>query len=462
MRFVRRAVALPLAGLVILISGCNESATTSEATVVHKIPATLSGELTSQSAVNMNDGSRYQRFQLELQADKVYKIVSSGALAHPRLLLLNEDNELTGSPGSGQLHLQVEQDGLYWLAASAGTATDFGPFRLGVTAVDVINEGELTTGTDLAGFLSTGPVAQGNRYTLVVAEQGLYEITLRSEAFDAVLHIQGNGLDRTDDDGAGGTDSRLLLPLAEGSYELTASGYGSWGAGLYSLSVAQQELPEGINLQDGDEIRPGEEYTGMLTGQSQGYSLQVEQPGLLQLSMRSEALDSVLELRGQGIHNRDDDSGGHLNALLQVMVEPGRYQIRASDYSDGSGLFTLQAELTEVEELAGAIVPGESRVGRLTAGLKNTARLTISEPGEYRITLRSSDFDAFLWLRGDHWEQSNDDSAGGTDAQLELWLEAGEYEIVNDSYSNQGAGNFVLSVDSADAWSGTCSACGWR
>ena len=40
-------------------------------------------------------------------------------------------------------------------------------------------------------------------------------------------------------------------------------------------------------------------------------------------------------------------------------------------------------------------------------------------------------------------------SAGGTNAQLELYLEAGEYQLTSGTYGDEGAGNFVLSVSAA-------------
>ena len=51
-----------------------------------------------------------------------------------------------------------------------------------------------------------------------------------------------------------------------------------------------------------------------------------------------------------------------------------------------------------------------------------------------------------LGLQGQGLEELDDDSAGGTNAQLELYLGAGEYQLINSTYGDQGTGNFVLSV----------------
>lgn len=105
MRLAPRSVALPLAGFAILLSGCNETVSPEavSATVVSAMPASLSGELTSQSSINLNDGSRNQSFELQLEAGTLYRIVSSGSLNQPTLLVLAQDHRLVSGPRTEQL-----------------------------------------------------------------------------------------------------------------------------------------------------------------------------------------------------------------------------------------------------------------------------------------------------------------------------------------------------------------------
>ncbi|MEJ6655430.1 MAG: hypothetical protein QNL70_05440 [Pseudomonas sp.] len=445
MQFAHRAVVLPLAGLAILLSGCKEPAAT-VTPVVSEVPATLSGELSSQSPLNLNDGSRHQSFDLQLQGGSVYRVETSGALSQPVLLLLSEQGELISGPRNEALFLQPEKDGVYHLAVSGKSASDFGPFRVELSTGELTNEGGLELGAEILGQLQASTVNNGNQYRLQVAEKGLYELVMRSTEFDTVLKLRGKGLNRTDDDGAGGTDSRVLTMLPEGNYQLIAGGIDTSNEGIYSLSFKRWEMPEGVTLGDGDALNLGEETTGMLTGQPQTYRLLVEQSGLLQISMQSDDIDSLLELTGAGISARDDDSGGGHDALLSVLVEPGSYRINAAQHGTGEGIFTLRTELTEVAQLGDRIAPDETRVGRLTEGQPTTVRLHVEQAGRYRITLRSADFDAMLGLQGAGLEEMDDDSAGGTNAQLELYLEAGEYQLINNTFGNEGAGSFVLSV----------------
>lgn len=446
MPFAHRAVALPLAGLAILLSGCKEPTASTAPPVVHDVPATLSGELSSQSPINLNDGSRTHSFDLQLQGGSLYRVESSGALNQPVLLLLSEQGELISGPRNETLFLQPEKDGRYRLAVSGNSATDYGPFRVELSSGELTNEGELQPEADILGQLKSGSTNNGNNYSLQVAEKGLYELIMRSTEFDTVLKLRGTDISRTDDDSAGGTDSRMLTMLPEGSYQLIAGGIDTSAEGVYSLSFKRWEMPEGVTLGDGDELRLGEEATGMLTGQSQTYRLAVEQSGLLQVSMQSDEIDSLLELSGLGVNGRDDDSGGGHDALLSAVVEPGTYRINATQHGNGEGVFTLRTELIEVAPLNGRIAPGETRVGQMSTGQPTTASLQIEQAGRYRITLRSSDFDAMLGLNGQGLEELDDDSAGGTNAQLELYLSAGEYQLINSTYGDQGTGSFVLSV----------------
>jgi hypothetical protein len=82
---------------------------------------------------------------------------------------------------------------------------------------------------------------QGSQVTLVISEPGFYQVDLVSSDFDAVLHMEGQGMDLEDDDGAGGTNSRIGRYLDAGSYRLTAKSYENGKTGDYVLSVEQTD-----------------------------------------------------------------------------------------------------------------------------------------------------------------------------------------------------------------------------
>src|SRR5690606_22694451 len=156
------------------------------------------------------------------------------------------------------------------------------------------------------------------------------------------------GINLNDDDGAGNTDSRLFTSLEAGDYQLGAEGIEGGEEGVYNLIVTQREMPAGIDLDEGARLEVGRGYTGLLAGSAQTYRLVVEESGLLELSMRSQDMGSMLELHGPGVAVRDDDSGGDHDALISAVVEPGTYRVKASQLNNQEGVFTLRGDITAV------------------------------------------------------------------------------------------------------------------
>jgi len=60
-----------------------------------------------------------------------------------------------------------------------------------------------------------------------------------------LIEISGQGVAASDDDGAGGTDSRLQEQLLPGTYTVSASGFSATGSGLFELNVEMEptEIP---------------------------------------------------------------------------------------------------------------------------------------------------------------------------------------------------------------------------
>lgn len=412
-------------------------------------PVQLSGEITTRSPVNQNDGSRYQSFPVSLRAGEVYRVSSSGALQEPVLVLLDADSRPVAGPSASRLFLMPERDGRHTLSVSGASDTAYGPFRLTLEPVQVTNGGALQPGTEILGVLGDG--SAGNTYSLTVSEAGLYELLLSSDMFDALLKLQGNGLDTTDDDSGGGSDAKLSLMLQPGSYQIQAGGYDNTGAGGYSLQVTRRELPEGVSLTNGGELQLGQQITGMGLSQPVEYSLQVAEAGLLRVEMRSSEIDSYLELNGEGVSTVDDDGAGSgYDARIQVPVAAGSYSIKASSMDGNNGLFTLQADLLQARPAGARIEVGELVLGHLQEGRSSRTRLRISEAGNYRIDLMSADFDTLLKLRGQGLEEENDDGSSGTNSMLSLTLQPGDYELISGSYENAGVGSYTLSVSAVD------------
>lgn len=108
--------------------------------------------------------------------------------------------------------------------------------------VELRNEGAIMPGEPLNGWYSGEPL----NYQLEVTESSLVTLEMRSADFDTFIEISGQGVAASDDDGAGGTDSRLQEPLLPGTYTVSARGFSATGSGLFELSLEMEptDIPQ--------------------------------------------------------------------------------------------------------------------------------------------------------------------------------------------------------------------------
>jgi len=201
---------------------------------------------------------------------------------------------------------------------------------------DLQNQGSIEPGNTVRG-LQSGDV---NRYSLTITETSEVNIAVNSDSFDSFVELTGQGVSQSNDDGGGGYNALLQTVLQPGTYEIGVSSYS--GNGLFTLDVEQQPLSGRMmnsgTLQVGDRI-----YGTMSDGQSLVYDLEVDNPGRVQVVARSGAVDTMLNLSGQGIVLTDDDSGGNTDALVDDYLEAGIYRVEVSSYdSYGSGVIVIE------------------------------------------------------------------------------------------------------------------------
>lgn len=420
---------------------------------------TARGELTSNSPVNLKDGSRYQTFRLTLAADEVVRLTLAGAL-QGELSLHGPAGDFIGSslgrPGYGYrsdevvLTRRADEAGTYVLAVSGGDSDAFGPFRVSAMKVETRQGGAVVPGDEFTGWLDGAT----NRYTLKVEDAGLFHIAQRSHELDAYLKLAGNGIQTQDDDSGGGLDARISTVLSPGEYSIETGWAQTPASGSYTLSVQRLPLPTDEALQLGGELLPGAPVTGWAGGAPLDYQLAVTQLSSVVIDMRSAQIDSYLELSGAGIFFMDDDSGPGgrgLDARIEALLPPGEYQLQAADIGGEGGLFTLLAQVTPVnlpQRLRGLPVlrDGSRHEANLAQGQRDEYRLVIAHAGRYQLDMQSQALDATLALYSAGMGAADDDSGGGLDARLDLTLEAGEYLLVAQSYDDTGAGSYSLNI----------------
>jgi len=129
--------------------------------------------------------------------------------------------------------------GEYQLTARSAYGDGEGVFTLALAPrelpsdTELRNSGELTPDEPINGWYS----GEALTYELTLEETSDVTLEMRSSDFDTFLEVEGNGVTLSDDDGAGGTDSRLSEQLLPGTYTVTARGYNLSASGLFELTT---------------------------------------------------------------------------------------------------------------------------------------------------------------------------------------------------------------------------------
>lgn len=407
--------------------------------------ASLSGELSTRSKVNANNGSRYQSFTLRLGAGEAVDVREEESLGTV-LTLFDAEGRLVSGPGLGALVLAPTREGTYTLSVSGEQASTYGPFRLALGQLAVRNGGALTAGDSFVGQLAHN----GNDYQLTVAQSGIYNLSMESTDFDTRLALQGAGIALENDDFGEGTNSRIQAFLQPGQYSVSATAIEDAARGTFSLSLTQRELPSHLQVRNDGALQEGQTLAGVASMTPVQYQFELEHTALVQLEMRSAEVDSLLELSGNALNVRDDDSGNNHDARLAQVLQPGRYQVSAHSVNGQAGLFELSYSQTPLQQgVLAQLAAGQFAQGRLSAERASSATVRIRSAGVYVIDLTSSDFDALLELQGGGLELQDDDSAGGTNARISQYLEEGDYQLKVGAVGG-GSGRFVLAVRSED------------
>ena len=236
---------------------------------------------------------------------------------------------------------------------------------LAQTQLPRISQGQTVNGQLSQGdFLLTDDNTWADGYSYDGREGERITVTLRSNAFDAWLVVDDpNGpLRETDDDGAGGNDSRVTVTLPhDGRYMIVANSLRPGATGVYSLSVQSDRGSDRTRAGRGSAgtleelerrtlpwVGTGQTVNGRLTDEdflrsdantyADGFAYQGRAGETITITMRSSDLDSWIVVDGpDGFHETDDDSGGGNNAQLRITFpKAGRYVIVANAVRPGS------------------------------------------------------------------------------------------------------------------------------
>ncbi|MGN0858622.1 MAG: ABC transporter substrate-binding protein [Stenotrophomonas sp.] len=164
---------------------------------------------------------------------------------------VQEENDDGGNGLNSRLQLFLEPGQYTATVRSIGETK--GSFKLAVAnssleAGTVVRDGsELPLNQRVTGLLGS----DGSRsFNFNLSAHSRVSFDLRSSDFDTLLEVSGNGVNAEDDDGGNGTNSRLDLNLAPGSYTVDVRSLGS-NAGTFTLqaSAASSTLNQSTSKQ---------------------------------------------------------------------------------------------------------------------------------------------------------------------------------------------------------------------
>lgn len=218
--------------------------------------------------------------------------------------------------------------------------------------------------TPASGVLEDG--SHYHDYVIQLSAGDRVVVTLRSEDFDAFLHIgrsRGDDFETLamDDDGAGGTDARVLWMAPEaGAFVIRANSLRSGETGQYVLTVEDAPPLRPVSDDDAIPVRPGDRHVGQLTSGDPViedgshyhlFRLDATARERFVITLRSSDFDAYLSIgwadRGDfvGLASDDDGAGGTDARLEWTAPGTGTYLLRVNSLGAGeTGAYTLLVE----------------------------------------------------------------------------------------------------------------------
>lgn len=215
----------------------------------HELPG--DGELRNDGALTPDDSlngwfsGQALSYQVEVEEAGMYHIEMRASDIDSYLVLEGPNGYYREDDDSaGNLDARIADffaPGVYELTARTAYGDSSGMFSLSMEArdmpdVELRNEGTLTPGESLNGWYSSEPLT----YQLEVEESSLVTLEMRSSDFDTFIEISGQSVAVSDDDSAGGTDSRLQEQLLPGTYIVSARGFSATASGMFELSLEME------------------------------------------------------------------------------------------------------------------------------------------------------------------------------------------------------------------------------
>jgi hypothetical protein len=319
----------------------------------------------------------FHAYRFTAKAEKRYIITLNAPDFDALVMVMREvggitDVVATDDDGGGEMNARLrfrpQAAGSYIIVAQSLAEDGRGAYTLRINEVDPPPPPQarpLSVGQNLQGSITDESAEDDEEgfpfdvYRISGSGQRV-RIVMRSEDFDTFLALKkvtasGEEEVATDDDGAGGTDSRLTVTL-DGEYRLYARPLANGDRGGYTLSV-EEAVAAPVTQRP---IKVGDTVEGELSdadpeldegGFFHEYVIDAAAGDNLRITLRSGEFDSYLRWGTKAGNTftelaSDDDSGGDLDSQLTVRADAaGRYVIRVSALGSGEvGPYQLSVE----------------------------------------------------------------------------------------------------------------------
>ena len=335
----------------VVVSGFNTSAYGPFQVNVDTLESYSGEPLRQDQSINDWAMGGQKRYRLNIEKDGLYSLTMKAEQnsldAYLKLMdrrgieLASDDDSGGGTDARMQVYLKA---GEYIIQASSaiGSQNFQGGFSLEIKPEEMTGEIELKSGDSLSldGDGKTGLfTGESQSYSFTLSEPKLVTVQMDAQGFQAGLQVDSITANQYGDESG---QQRVRGVMGAGEHRVTISG--SSQAGLFVLNASADDVPENAG---GGVLKVGEPRQAlMLRGiTSDSYQLNIRQAGHYVIDMTSPTFDTYLVLRKNGqTVAEDDDSGGDLNARLEVQLEPGEYEVSAT--SLGSYDQDMEYELT--------------------------------------------------------------------------------------------------------------------
>jgi hypothetical protein len=380
------------------------------------------------------------------------------------------------------LDVTAESSGTFRIRATAYSSGGRGAYTLSYRVRPGLNDQNATLYRE-SGRLSRSDVVDGNgkyvdRYSVSLSAGQRVQARMESSSFDTYLRVSGPSYSAFNDDYDGSTSVSLIDFEApqSGTYTIEVTSYAEGATGAYSLTywvsrgvvstLQTTPAPGGRSATSGAGGSGGDTVRGSLSisdptrsgGQRyDAYYVSASEGDLLFARMESSEFDTYLEIlnpRGEVVGTNDDFEGTSVSQLEVLADMSGRYEVRATAYSSGSGAYSLEYAVREGLNTPG--IQAISEEGRLSSGdvldgngkYVDSFEVYLSSGQRMFARMTSDDFDTYLRLLGPNSDviEFNDDFEGSTSESLiyHTASTSGSYTIQVTSYAAGATGRYTF------------------